>query len=154
MEEKDTVDVVEQDTQDENNDGDKVESDKVSLLKKDKNVKKKLIYLFSTVGLAAFFCAFYYSSMNFQGIFFPIVMFTYMISLTVLIFVYIIYNRGFSRKGVTEDMLPMEWTHEQKREFMESGEKRLQRSKWMLVFILALTFTFIVEAFVLFVFNL
>lgn len=152
MEEKDTVDTVEQDVTDDKKEGNEEEkSSKVLPSEKDKNIKKKLVYLFSTVGLAAFFCAFYYSSMNFQGIFFPIVMFTYMIALTVLVLAYIIYNRGFSRKGVTEDMLPAEWTYEQKRDFIENGEKRLQKSKWMLVFILALTFTFIVEAFVLFV---
>ena len=117
-----------------------------------KSVKKKLIYLFSTVGLSALFCSFYYCSMTVQGLLFPIVMFTYMIVLTVLMLVYIIYNRGFSRKGVTVDMLPSEWSYEQKREFIESGERRLQRSKWLLIFIISILFTFIVEAFVLFVF--
>ena len=121
--------------------------------KKDKkNLQKKLIYLFSTVALSAFFCAFYYSSMRFPGYFFPVVMFSYMAVLTVLIFVYIIYNRGFSRKGVTEEMLPPDWTQEQKREFIESGERRLEKSKWILVFIISIFFTFIAEVFVLFVF--
>lgn len=151
MEEKDTVDIVEQDKDDDGNNDEK-KGVKVLPQKKEKNFKRNLIYLFSTVGLAAFFCAFYYSSMMVKGIFFPIVMFTYMITLTVLVLVYIIYNRGFSRKGLTEDMLPADWTEEEKRAYIESGEKRLQRSKWMLVFIIAFTFTFIVEAFVLFVF--
>lgn len=117
-----------------------------------KSVKKKVIYLLATVGLAAFFCSFYYCSLRVPGIFFPVVMFSYMITLTVLMIVYIVYNRGFSRKGVTEEMLPPEWTQEQKFEFIESGRVRLQRSKWILVFIIAILFTFIVEAFVLFVF--
>ena len=117
-----------------------------------KSVKKKVIYLLATVGLAAFFCSFYYCSLRVPGIFFPVVMFSYMITLTVLMIVYIVYNRGFSRKGVTEEMLPPEWTQEQKVEFIESGRVRLQRSKWILVFIIAILFTFIVEAFVLFVF--
>ena len=117
-----------------------------------KQLKKKLIYLFSTVGLSAFFCSFYYWSMSVPGILFPIVMFSYMIVLTILVLVYIIYNRGFSRKGVTEDMLPLEWSSEKKREFIESGVRRLQRSKWLLVLIISIFFTFIVEAFVLFVF--
>lgn len=121
-------------------------------LKKDKKISKKLVYLFSTVGLSAFFCAFYYSSMNFPGYFFPVVMFSYMIVLTVLIVVYIIYNRGFSRKGLTEEMLPMDWTPEQKREFIESGERRLEKSKWILVFIISIFFTFVAEVFVLFIF--
>ena len=117
-----------------------------------KSVKKKVIYLLATVGLAAFFCSFYYCSLRVPGIFFPVVMFSYMITLTVLMIVYIVYNRGFSREGVTEEMLPPEWTQEQKFEFIESGRVRLQRSKWILVFIIAIFFTFIVEAFVLFVF--
>ena len=117
-----------------------------------KSVKKKVIYLLATVGLAAFFCSFYYCSLRVPGIFFPVVMFSYMITLTVLMIVYIVYNRGFSRKGVTEEMLPPELTQEQKVEFIESGRVRLQRSKWILVFIIAILFTFIVEAFVLFVF--
>ena len=121
-------------------------------LKKDKKISKKLVYLFSTVGLSAFFCAFYYSSMNFPGYFFPVVMFSYMIVLTVLIVVYIIYNRGFSRKGLTEEMLPSEWTPEEKREFIESGERRLEKSKWILVFIISIFFTFVAEVFVLFIF--
>ena len=150
MEDKDIVDV------DKESLGKIDEENKTLLQSKNgdkKNLKKKLIYLFSTIGLSAFFCSFYYCSMMVPNmLFFPIVMFSYMIVLTVLIFVYIIYNRGFSRKGVTEDMLPIEWTYEQKREFIESGERRLQRSKWMLVFIISILFTFIVEAFVLFVF--
>ena len=127
-------------------------SEPQSAQKEKKRINKKLVYLFSIVGLSAFFCAFYYSSMNFPGYFFPVVMFSYLTVLTVLIFVYIIYNRGFSRKGVTEEMLPMDWTPEQKREFIESGEKRLQKSKWILVFIISIFFTFVVEVFVLFIF--
>lgn len=118
--------------------------------------RKKLIYLFSTIGFSAFFCAFYYCSMELSSksldyyYFFPIVMFGYMAALTVLVFVYIIYNRGFSRKGVTVDMLPDEWSDEKKLEFVESGKKRLERSKWLLVFIISFLFTFIVEAILLF----
>jgi hypothetical protein len=66
------------------------------------------------------------------------------------VLVYIFYNRGFSRKGVTADMLPDEWSEERKTEFIRSGEKRLERSKWILVFIISLLFTFIIEAIILF----
>ena len=71
--------------------------------------------------------------------------------LTVLVLVYIIYNRGFSRKGVTVDMLPDEWSEEKKLEFVENGKVRLERSKWLLVFIISFLFTFIAEALLLFV---
>lgn len=119
--------------------------------------KKKLVYLFSTVGLSAFFCAFYYCSMEISSrnidlyYFFPAVMFAYMALLTALVLVYIIYNRGFSRKGITVDMLPDDWSEEKKIEFVESGKKRLERSKWLLVFIISFLFTFIAEAVLLFV---
>ena len=124
--------------------------------KKNEIDKKKLAYLLVTIALSAFLCAFYYFSIEFSAknfdtpIFFQIVMFSYMAILAVLVFVYIIYNRAFSRKGVTEDMLPAEWSQERKREFIESGEKRLKRSKWILVLIIAFFFTFVVEAINLF----
>ena len=119
--------------------------------------KKKLVYLFSTIGFSVFFCTFYYCSMEISSrnpklyYFFPAVMFSYMAILTVLVLVYIIYNRGFSRKGVTVDMLPDEWSEEKKLEFVENGKVRLERSKWLLVFIISFLFTFIAEALLLFV---
>ena len=121
--------------------------------------KKKLIYLFSLLGLSAFFCAFYYFSLELSTkngdtwlyYIFPVVMFSYIVALIALTFVYIIYNRGFSRKGVTIDMLPVEWSEEKKIEFIENGKIRLRRSKWILIFIISLFFTFIAEAFVFFV---
>lgn len=131
--------------------GDKISGDKNKL------DKRKLVHLFSTVGLSAFFCAFYYCSMEISSrnielyYFFPAVMFVYMTSLAILVFAYIIYNRGFSRKGVTVDMLPPEWSEERKLEFVENGKLRLQKSKWLLIFIISLLFTFVAEAFALFV---
>ena len=64
---------------------------------------------------------------------------------TVFILAYLIYNRGFSRKGVTREMLPAEWSEDKKDEFIHSGEERLKSSRWMLVVILAFLFTFFIE---------
>ena len=64
---------------------------------------------------------------------------------TVLIFWYLIYNRGFSRKGVTHDMLPPEWTDEEKTAFIEDGEQRLRKSRPLLIACVAFVFTFIVD---------
>ena len=139
-----------------NSTDDVVESGKKSNAGK-KLDKKKLVRLFSTVGLSAFFCAFYYCSMEISSrsielyYFFPAVMFIYMAVLAILVLAYIIYNRGFSRKGVTVDMLPPEWSEEKKLQFVESGRIRLEKSKWLLIFIISFMFTFIVEAFALFV---
>ena len=49
---------------------------------------------------------------------------------------YIIYNRGFTRKNVTLDMLPEEWPPEKKTEFIEDGKRRLEKSKWVLLVML------------------
>ena len=53
-----------------------------------------------------------------------------------LLIAYVIYNRGFSRKNVTEDMLPDSWNKEKKQKYIEDGKKRYDDSKWMLTVII------------------
>ena len=67
---------------------------------------------------------------------------------------YIIYNRAFSRKGVTEDMLPPTWSAEQKRQYIDSGKERLEKSKWMLSVLIPLIVTIGVDAVYLFTWPL
>lgn len=149
-------DSVELDDQFRNGDAEKV----LVKQKKAKNVKQKIILALVTLALSIFLCAFYYLAMALSSAnaalyyFFPIVMFSYMGALTVIVLVYIIYNRGFSRKGITVEMLPADWSEEKRIEFVESAEKRLKRSKWLLVLIIAFLFTFVVEALILFVIPL
>ena len=64
---------------------------------------------------------------------------------------YIIYNRGFSRKGITPDMLPDSMTPIEKDEFIEDGKRRIEKSKWMLTVIFPLVMTFCIDLFMLFV---
>ena len=73
-----------------------------------------------------------------------------MIALAALALTYVIYNRGMSRRGVTEQMLPDEWDEDKKREFIQSGKDRLKRSSWLLMLIIAFVVTFAVEAMMLF----
>lgn len=73
------------------------------------------------------------------------VLIAYMAVETIFILAYLIYNRGFSRKGVTREMLPDDWDEEKKDKFIASGEERLKKSRWMLVIILAFLFTFFAE---------
>ena len=117
-----------------------------------KNDKSKLLHFAVATVLSLVLLAFYYFSMNFN--FFPIVMISYMVALAVLAFVYVIYNRAFSRKGITEEMRPVEWDIEKKREFIEDGKRRLDRSRWMLMGIIAFIVTFVVEAITLFLIPL
>ncbi len=77
--------------------------------------------------------------------YFEVVLIIYMIVATGFVLSYVIYNRGFSRKGITAEMLPDSWTEEQKTEFIESGARRLARSRWMLIPIFAFLFTFSVD---------
>ena len=111
--------------------------------------KRKAVTILSMVALTVVVVAFYYFSLAFD--FFPIVMWGYMISLAVLVLVYIFYNRGFSRKGVTPEMLPDEWSDEKKRDFIYDGQRRMKKSKWILALIIAFVTTFLVEALILFV---
>jgi hypothetical protein len=84
-------------------------------------------------------------------LYFEITLGIYMVLATVLILSYVIYNRGLSRRRLTEDMLPADWSEEQKREFFADGERRLRRSRWMLIPIFAFLFTFAFDLLELFI---
>ena len=84
-------------------------------------------------------------------LYFEITLGIYMVLATVLILSYVIYNRGLSRRRLTEDMLPADWSEEQKREFLADGERRLRRSSWMLIPIFAFLFTFAFDLLELFI---
>ena len=64
---------------------------------------------------------------------------------------YIIYNRGFSRRNVTPEMLPDTMTLEEKTEFIADGERRLEKSKWLITIIFPLMMTFCLDVFYIFV---
>ena len=64
---------------------------------------------------------------------------------------YIIYNRAFSRKGVTPEMLPDTMSDAEKAEFIADGERRMEKSKWMLTIIFPLVITFLFDTFILYV---
>ncbi len=82
---------------------------------------------------------------------FMAVMIGYMAVFTVLLVIYILYNRCFARRGVTPQMLPAEWSDEEKSAWIEDGRRRLTRSRWMLMLIFAIGFTFAFDAMELFV---
>ena len=54
------------------------------------------------------------------------------------LFAYIIYNRAFTRDGITPEMLPDTMTEQEKADFIQSGADRKRRSKWMIVVLFAL----------------
>ncbi len=114
--------------------------------------KNKLWYIIGTVACSAILLVIYRVSLGFD--FFPIVMWTYMAVLTALILFYIFYNRGFSRMGVTEDMLPVEWSADEKQKYINGAKKRMKSSRIVLVFIIGFLVTFLYDSIELFVFPM
>ncbi len=99
--------------------------------------------LISLIVLSVLLFGTYRLMMNYY--YFEIVMMVYMAIETVFVAVYVIYNRGFSRRGVTADMLPSDWSCEKKESFIADAQRRVKRSRWMLIVILAFLFTFMVD---------
>ena len=64
---------------------------------------------------------------------------------------YVVYNRAFTRKGVTPEMLPAEWSYEKRCEFIEDGHRRLEKSKWMLLVIFPLIVVYAFELFSIYI---
>ena len=82
-----------------------------------------------------------------------VVTIAYMLIFGGFLIAYIAYNRAFTRKGITVDMLPDTWSEEKKKEYVEDGERRMKKSRWMLSVIIPFLVTFIAEALLLFVWS-
>ena len=80
----------------------------------------------------------------------PIVTVFYWVALAAFFVVFFVYNRAFSRKGITVEMLPDSWSAEQKNEFVEDAKQRLEKSKWMLAVIIPLFVPIMLDALYLF----
>ena len=80
-----------------------------------------------------------------------LVMVIYMALLLGFTLAYLIYNRFLWRKGIRPEQLPAEWSTEQKCAFLEDGERRLRRSRWMMLIIIPLLFTFLMDTLELFI---
>jgi predicted nucleic acid-binding Zn ribbon protein len=81
------------------------------------------------------------------------VMIAYFLVFAALIITYLIYNRGFVNKDVTEDMLPSDWSEEKKQAFLEDNRRRAERSRWMMIVIIPFIIVFMCEALYLFVWD-
>lgn len=93
----------------------------------------------------------YFGSQNMgQPVLSMIITAAYWLILAVFGVIYFAYNRAFSRKNLTHDMLPSEWTYEQKEDFINDGKSRLEKSKWMLSVIIPFMITVLLDAVYLF----
>ena len=82
-----------------------------------------------------------------------VVLVAYMVAFAAVLLAYIIYNRGFVNKDVTEDMLPDSWSAEKKQAFVQAEKRRAEKSRWMLVLIIPFAVVFMAEALYLFVWD-
>lgn len=105
--------------------------------------RKNLVTFAELLAMTATVFVVYRVLMNYR--FFNIVLIIYMVLATAGTLFYVIYNRGMSRKGVTADMLPDDWSDKKKREFVEDGEMRLKKTRHLLMLLFAFYFTFVVD---------
>ena len=67
---------------------------------------------------------------------------------------YLVYNKGFSGKGVTPEMLPDSMSLEEKKAFIEDSRRRLENSRWMLMILIPILLTFAADMVYLFIFPM
>ena len=63
---------------------------------------------------------------------------------------FVIYNRGFNTRGKTADMLPDTLPLEKRQRMIEEGEKRFEKTRWVLLILLPLMLVFLVDTIYLF----
>lgn len=69
----------------------------------------------------------------------------YFAALLVVSLVYVFYNRGFSRWSIKPDMLPQNWSDEEKAKFFDDSNRWKRQSAWMLYVAFPLVVTFVVD---------
>ena len=106
--------------------------------------KWAILLLVNTVCLFGFYC-YFVMARNINWIFW-----LYYGALAAVALGYILYNRGFSRRGLTLSDLPSDWPHEKKESFLRDRDERLARSKWMLTLLVPLCITVMFDVIYLF----
>ncbi len=110
--------------------------------------------LWMLIGCCFLFMLIYFAAVNIPV---PIISFgvtgLYMLGLAVFVIVYVVYNYAFSRKNVTPEMLPDDWSAEKKSAYIQKGQDRAKKSRWMIFVIFPLIVTFIADLIYLFVWQ-
>ena len=76
----------------------------------------------------------------------------YLLAGALLALYYVIYNRGFVAKNASPDELPAHMTPIQKQAFIEDGQRRFKKSKWVLTLLLPIILTFFADVVYLYLF--
>ena len=110
--------------------------------------KKRAAMLLMNTAILTFI---YFGSMGInQPMLAMIVNMGYWIALAVLAIIYVIYNRGFTQRNLTPEMLPDSWDAEKKAKYISDAEKRDSRSRWMLTLIIPIMIPIMLDAISLF----
>ena len=120
--------------------------------------KKKLGYLIALVCNTVLFMMIYripiaYGELTSETFYAFVIMLVYLALLFGFTMAYLIYNRFFYRKDLTPEQLPDTWSAEKKTAFLADGERRFEKSKWMLTVIFPLVVTFLFDAVDLFIID-
>ena len=94
------------------------------------------------------------AAMSEQPVWTFLVMLLYVTLAVGFLLAYLIYNRFLYRKGVTPEQLPEDWSEERKSEFLADGDRRLKKSRWMMLIIFPLIVTFLYDAIDLFLLDM
>ena len=94
------------------------------------------------------------AAMSEQPVWTFLVMLLYAALAVGFVLAYLIYNRFLYRKGVTPEQLPEDWSEERKSEFLADGDRRLKKSRWMMLIIFPLIVTFLYDAIDLFLLDM
>ena len=125
------------------------------LWKENKNLRYLLVLALNTV---LFFSVYrvllYYGELAEDAVYSFCIMVIYMVLLVGFVLAYLIYNRFLYRKNLTEEDLPQEMSAEEKQAFIADGNRRLEKSKWMMLFIFPLALVLLMDAAELFIFDL
>ena len=109
--------------------------------------KRAALLVFNTLILTFI----YFGSMGInQPILALIVNVGYWVVLAVLVIIYVIYNRGFTQKNLTAEMLPDSWDAEKKAKYIEGAQRRDRNSRWMLTVIIPIMIPIMLDAISLF----
>ena len=122
---------------------------------KKKSMRLLLVLVLNTVLFFALYkLLLFYADGTDETFYSFVVMLLYAVLLVGFVLAYFIYNRFLYRKGLTVEDLPDTMTLAEKEEFIADGNRRLERSKWMMTIIFPLVFTFLMDAIDLFVLDM
>ena len=109
-------------------------------------VKKHMLMLLGNTVLLMLI--YFWVPMQFEFAYMPMI---YLFIGAVFALYYVIYNRGFTGKNITPEMLPDTMSIEEKQKFIDESRERMQKSKWVLTVIVPIALVFAVDMIYLFV---